>query len=260
MWCEKCQADVAGIASTDNERMLCTKCGTELVRTAPAGTQLATDPARSLRDPRELIARWAQEDALDRIEIGSPVTRDPVDKQKPVRFDGSHPVQPAASSALTDGIPKPSPAAAPSGPAAPAADPDRPVVQDVVIHRAHETNAPHFTAIPVAMSDKSTRWVTMVGQILAYLGVGGLTIGTSLVLMGYFGGPSSLATTGWLVSTAGQMLLFLGVVTLVSSGMEQTTQEVVRRIDTLGERLGRIEEVAFTGKSHAPSQAAEVPK
>ncbi|MEI4884364.1 hypothetical protein, partial [Klebsiella pneumoniae] len=80
----------------------------------------------------------------------------------------------------------------------------------------------------------------------AYIGVGGLTVGTALVLMGYFGGPASYATTGWLVTTAGQMLLFLGVVTLVSGGMEQTTQEVARRIDTIGERLVRIEQAAWT--------------
>lgn len=99
----------------------------------------------------------------------------------------------------------------------------------------------------------------MIGQIFAYLGVGGLTVGTSLVLMGYFGGPASYATTGWLITTAGQMLLFLGVVTLVSGGMEQTTQEVARRIDTLGERLVKIEQAAFTGKSQAPSQRSSLP-
>lgn len=94
------------------------------------------------------------------------------------------------------------------------------------------------------MADKSSKWVSLVGQIFAYVGVGGLTVGTSLVLMGYFGGPASYITTGWLVATAGQMLLFLGVVTLVSGGMEQTTQEVARRIDTIGERLVRIEQAA----------------
>ena len=115
---------------------------------------------------------------------------------------------------------------------------------DIVIHQAHAPNPPHFQTAPVSPADKSSKWVTLVGQIFAYLGVAGLTVGTSLVLMGYFGGPASYATTGWLVATAGQMLLFLGVVTLVSGGMEQTTQEVARRIDTLGERLVRIEQAA----------------
>ncbi len=256
MWCDKCQADVAGIASSDNERAFCTSCGTELVRSAPAGAAPAPDVARTLRDPRELLARWAREDALDRIEIGSPVVRETAaEKHKAaLRFDGSHPVLPAASAALTDNLPR-------STPSAPAPRPVETVEstsQDVIIHQAHEPNAPHFTAIPISLADKSTRWVTLVGQIMAYLGVGGLTVGTSLVLMGYFGGPASYATTGWLVTTAGQMLLFLGVVTLVSGGMEQTTQEVARRIDLLGERLGRIEQTGFVGKSQAPSQRAEI--
>ena len=103
---------------------------------------------------------------------------------------------------------------------------------------------PIFKRRFISLADKSTRWVTLVGQIFAYIGVAGLTVGTSLILMGYFGGPVNYATTGWLVATAGQMLLFLGVITLVSGGMEQTTQEVARRIDTLGERLVRIEQAA----------------
>ena len=62
-----------------------------------------------------------------------------------------------------------------------------------------------------------------------------------MVLWGYFGGPESYTPTGWLLASAGQMLLFLGVVTLVSGGMEQTTHEVSRRIEFLGDQLIRIE-------------------
>jgi hypothetical protein len=99
--------------------------------------------------------------------------------------------------------------------------------------------------------------VALAGQLFAYVGVAGLTVGTVLVLMGYFGGPASYATTGWLITTAGQMLLFLGVVTLVSGGMEQTTQEVARRIDTIGERLVRIEQAAWTTRPETPSEKVE---
>lgn len=87
-----------------------------------------------------------------------------------------------------------------------------------------------------------TNWTSVAGQLLAYGGVALLTIGSSLVLWGYFGGPESYAPTGWLITTAGQMLLFLGVVTLVSGGMEQTTDEVKRRIEHLGDRFLRIEQ------------------
>ncbi|MFO1022240.1 MAG: hypothetical protein U0903_16340 [Planctomycetales bacterium] len=62
----------------------------------------------------------------------------------------------------------------------------------------------------------------MAGQLLAYAGVGALTCGTIMVLIGLHGARPELTPTGWLISTAGQMLLFLGVVTLVSAGMEQT--------------------------------------
>jgi hypothetical protein len=276
MWCDKCQAEVPGVGRSDIEPPICTSCGTKLVSSVPAAAaqapvaQSIINPiaaaARMPRDPRELLARWAQEDALDRIQIGSGVLRrsgtdkDKLDNQKPaVRYDGSHPVLPAAVSALTDNLPRQVPPALSSPAPKPNADEAlQPASQEVVIHAAHETNTPHFTAVPVTLADKSTRWVTLAGQILAYVGVGGLTVGTSLVLLGYFAGPASYATTGWLVATVGQMLLFLGVVTLISGGMEQTTQEVVRRIDTLGNRLGRIEQVAFTGNSQVPSQQLEV--
>jgi len=82
----------------------------------------------------------------------------------------------------------------------------------------------------------------MWGQVLAYAGVGLLTVGTIFVLWGYFGEIERYASTGWLVATAGQMLLLLGIVTLVGGGMQQTTHEVTQRIEHLGGRIIRIEE------------------
>jgi hypothetical protein len=79
---------------------------------------------------------------------------------------------------------------------------------------------------------------------LAYVGVAVLTIGTALVLWGYFGGPAAYAPTGWLVTTAGQMLLLLGVITLISGGMQQTTHEVASRVAHLDGRMHRIETTA----------------
>lgn len=89
----------------------------------------------------------------------------------------------------------------------------------------------------------STNWTTLAGQLCAYGGVGLLTCGTVLVLSGYFGGPANYAPTGWLVAAVGQMLLFLGVVTLVSGGMEQTVDEVAWRVDQLGDRIIRLEQL-----------------
>jgi hypothetical protein len=90
---------------------------------------------------------------------------------------------------------------------------------------------------------RHSHWGMAIGQVCAYFGIGLITCGTAAVLWGYFGGPSNYAPTGWLVTTIGQMFLFLGVVTLISHGMEQTSSEVATRIERLGERMIRIEDL-----------------
>jgi len=259
MWCQKCQAEVAAMASSDNERVYCTACGTELARPA-TGTQTEvaheTGQGRTLRDPRDLLARWAREDALESLDITPPAPREAAAQRKQtLRFDGSHPsVAPAHPAFVERTVAQhPSPVTPSPAPVEKLASAPR----DVIVHQAHGPNPPHFLPAPVSLADKSSKWVTLAGQLFAYIGVGGLTVGTVLVLMGYFGGPASYATTGWLITTAGQMLLFLGVVTLVSGGMEQTTQEVARRIDTIGERLVRIEHAAWNGKPESPHESGE---
>jgi hypothetical protein len=111
---------------------------------------------------------------------------------------------------------------------------------------AHEAAPrPHFALDSFTQpSRKPGRQESVFGQLLAYVGVGLLTIGTALVVWGYFGGPqvARYQSTGWLISTAGQMLLFLGVVTLVSGGMQQTTHEVSQRVEYLGNKMHRIEQ------------------
>ncbi|WP_437206422.1 hypothetical protein [Planctomicrobium sp. SH664] len=103
---------------------------------------------------------------------------------------------------------------------------------------------PHFDIRKAARPSTSYpgRAEAVWGQLLAYGGVGLLTVGTVLVLWGYFGGIENYASTGWLVATAGNMILLLGIVTLVSGGMQQTTHEVSQRIEHLGGRMVRIEE------------------
>lgn len=93
-------------------------------------------------------------------------------------------------------------------------------------------------------SSSTESWSSMAGQLLAYAGVLGLTAGACLVVWSYFGGPANYAPMGWLLATAGQMLLFFGVVTLVSGGLEQTTEQVNKRIEQLGEHIIRIEQAA----------------
>lgn len=87
-------------------------------------------------------------------------------------------------------------------------------------------------------------WSSLAGQFLAYAGVLGLSAGACMVVWSYFGGPANYAPTGWLLATAGQMLLFFGVVSLVSGGLEQTTEQVNKRIEQLGDHIIRIEQAA----------------
>ena len=101
-------------------------------------------------------------------------------------------------------------------------------------------------------------WYNFVGQIFAYLGIICLTAGTCGVIVSYFGGPASYAPYGWLGATIGQMFLFLGIVILISAGMEQTSQElrqtvdqrmdeVTQRLDQIGIQVMRIEEANLNG-------------
>ena len=112
-------------------------------------------------------------------------------------------------------------------------------------HKLDVVPAPHLDMEPFTPPPRGARpgrSEALWGQLLAYAGVGVLTVGTVLVLWGYFGSIESYASTGWLLSSAGQMLLFLGVVTLVSGGMQQTTHEVGTRIESLDGRIHRIEQ------------------
>jgi hypothetical protein len=56
---------------------------------------------------------------------------------------------------------------------------------------------------------------------------------------------------------AGQMILILGVVTLVSGGMEQTNEDVRVRIERLGERIIRIEHMARDHALRGPNFPAD---
>lgn len=258
MWCEKCQADVAVAAAADKDRSLCAVCGSVLEPSVSGKAAFgALDLKQPPNDPRELLARWAREDALGSLDAESlPVIPRTSPVRPALRFDGAHAAAPAAQPHIEA---NPQPAANPV-PVKPLPEKhDQPAAVHYA-HPAHGVNAPHIPVAPALapVPDRGTRWVALAGQLFAYFGVGGLTVGTVLVLIGYFGGPGSYATTGWLVATAGQMLLFLGVVTLVSGGMEQTTHEVARRIDTLGERLERIELAARGSGGAGPAEPSEV--
>jgi hypothetical protein len=158
------------------------------------------------------------------------------------RIDAAHPqeTQRSARHAPADSPPPPQ-----------AAQPKLPIGHK--LHAAHRLSPPHFTSQAFPPNTRTVNWLSFAGQLVAYLGVGALTVGTVLILVGYFGGPASYAPTGWLITTIGQMFLFLGVVTLVSGGMEQTTHEVARRVDRLGEKISRLEERTLASFPRGPS-------
>ncbi len=133
-------------------------------------------------------------------------------------------------------------------------DPASTTQQAPVIARPNDSN---FAGVQRSaglefQSPRRTNVTSLIGQTLSYLGVLGLTIGTSMVILGHFGGYADYTPTGWLVTTVAQMLLFLGVINLVSGGIEQNNEDVSRRISVLGEQLLRIEQSTATLRGPHP--------
>ena len=250
MWCAACRADVAAELSTDNRRMLCARCHSELGTAAGAIERAVTGPRLqdTERNARELLARWSTQHVLEApVAISTGTSVPPTEATTPRqshRFDAAHPL--------------PTPVTAHPDRSHGEADESNQISQPKR-RRLKETPIPKIAAkngevpTPQPSHDDIVRaavqhphlrqgsWTTSIGQLCAYAGVAVLTLGTVMVLSGYFGGPTNYATTGWLVSAVGQMLLFLGVVTLVSGGMEQTVDEVSWRIDSLAEHIIHLE-------------------
>lgn len=280
MWCPSCQAEVAAEVTVDNKCVRCATCGSEVALAPNMRTSVRTREARELLErwanDRETsneslpTPHFSNSDrAPSRVQESStpaePAAAQPRSKPK-FRIDRAHgslssgaapeletPAAKAEQHILNVRAREQSLAdnderfrAAHSRPHASFAAGPPQTVRSPRIHQRHAVPfaPPHFNVQTVIQNEEriKTNWTSVAGQLLAYGGVALLTIGSSLVLWGYFGGPESYAPTGWLITTAGQMLLFLGVVTLVSGGMEQTTDEVKRRIEHLGDRFLRIEQ------------------
>ena len=151
-----------------------------------------------------------------------------------------------------------SPAAQPGAAAATARVRTRRPSKELRLDSAHpRVPEPHFEYTLRDPEPRPTNWSVLAGQWLAYGGVLALTVGTAIVVYGHFGGYSNYTPTGWLITTVGQMLLFLGVINLVSGGMEQSNDEVNQRIEILGEHILRIEQ-ATDATLKGPKIAAAV--
>ena len=257
MWCAHCQADVAAEVASDNRRVRCANCGTQIPSAGPAAV---TDKTR---EARELLERWSNRPAF-------PTAAPPAARAEPRVAE-----KPAAAPLSLESLPKSGPSRAVlrrdephSGAFAsqPVSDdasswwPEAPLPRPEPVHEVH-VPAPHFGRQPARSKQNSSQgsWTSAFGQLLAYAGVLGLTVGTTLVLWGYFGGGAyqSYTPTGWLIATLGQMLMFLGVMTVVSGGMEQTRADVSRSIESLGDQLLRIEQSSREHTLRGPSIAAE---
>jgi hypothetical protein len=270
MWCPNCKADVAAEVAADNRRVHCATCGTEISASA-AFTGLA-----KTREARDLLERWASERKVETSTRTERLPRSAVVAEStaiggvsleaeppapPVRQSES--VRPASAASAPVASARPyriDPSQSLSGPA-PQSRRGPARQRSAHLHWEHETGdgSPHFDVQGSLLRNdrKKTNWTTVIGQLIAYAGVALLTVGTTLIVWSYFGGPANYAPTGWLTTTAGQMLLFLGVVTLVSGGMEQTTEEVRTRIERLGERIIRIEQIAREQSLRGPNVPAE---
>lgn len=219
MWCPACRADVAAELSQDSRRFRCARCGVELgIAKGAPGAALPTPahPADAERNARELLARWSAQNQLTAPAVIRPAT--PIDP--PIVA-----MPPAAEATGQNDETKTQPHRKTKRRL------DRSMAADMPPSILHEPPS----------AKKPTSLGSTVGQMCAYFGIGLITCGTSVVLWGFFGGPENFAPTGWLVTTIGQMFLFLGVVTLISSSMEQTSADMANRIDALGQRLIRIE-------------------
>jgi len=186
--------------------------------------------------------------------VNHPATTQVLDRSAKVRVD------PAFTAGWSDipephtQEPEPEPERRPSAP--PVRMPTRQIADGAHAHPPQTLRGPHFD--PARLKQRpptSFRLAAEMGKYLAYLGALILSAGAGLVLWSYMGGPVHYAPTGWFSTVVGQMLLFLGVVTLVSAGMEQTTLEVSRRVDAIAEQLNRLE---HSVQSNSAATEAEI--
>lgn len=257
MWCTTCQSDVAAEISADSKRVHCAICSNDL------GTTAAARISDKTQEARELLARWSNREVLD-----------------PYGPLAQSELRPTSTSSLFDQPNDPQPEAVPQTPNEQSVAYQTPIAeasnQEIQLHRndqsAAKTIEPHESvsfqqaSAPqrhsayndiqplIEEEDQTPNWLGLVGQLMAYGGVAVLTIGTTLVLWGYYGGPTNYASTGWLISTAGQMLLFLGVITLVSAGMEQSSTSVSKRIDSLSQRIALFEKTLLDQRNFQQHQ------
>lgn len=235
MWCECCKADVAAELSSDHRRFSCTRCGSELGHAAGASSRpVMPRLADSERDARELLARWSALSVLEPLQNSPSGDVPGPTSTSTVRTEAAH----APVGSLVVG-----PTQLRESPSESKPD-DEPPRKHRRRHRRPTDDTAAVVPVPtttIATTPTQFSWSQLAGHLAAYGGVGLLSIGMTLVIWSYFGGPAAYAPTGWLLTTVGQMLLYLGVVTLVASGLEQTTDAVTLQLQQMGSKIERLE-------------------
>ena len=293
MWCPSCRRDVAAARSSDGgsgeHAAVCTSCGGPVVASAPPSEGRAptggADEPPAARRARELLDKWSHlfaEGGADRLAEDYDRGPAPAPQVRPQPQLQPEPQRAAAPAvAVLDrpkrikpprtqpprwrfdaehGTPAEAAAGRSASRSAAVAPPHNVSASAPRVHAGHAPgpSAPHFDPVAAGtFGGGPARSAGPLGQLLAYAGVLGLTVGGAFVVWSYFGGPPGYAPTGWLLTTAGQMLLFLGIVTLIAGGMEKTTHEVRTRIETLGGSLARIEQAQKQAMKapHIPAEA-----
>ena len=254
MWCPSCGAEVTVEWEALHKQALCPGCQMPLASLValasapspppqqPGDSSVAPVPESRLspeleRTARELLRRWSSQTAIPAEVSVSPFIRFDRPFQSPRR-----PVSltQGASSPVASSLQPSSPEKGAVPEAVPVPSPSTSARAARARRRAGRTRL-HRSMSPERASsrEQQTRelpirplnWTAVAGHLLAYLGVVVLTCGSALAIWSYYTNTPSWGPMGWLVVTVGQMLLFLGVISLVSSGLEQTVESVSQKVD-----------------------------
>lgn len=236
MWCPSCRADAASELSADARHLHCARCQTNLGLTA-ASMRVTGDVAvpGASQEAVDLLARWSAETLLE-----------PKPSDRPEAAAESEPTADTVTAGSIRPLPPPQRPPRPSNAAASAT-----TASSTAVPRQPRSRRRRASTL-------SQNWVAGCGQFAAYLGVLLLTCGTAIVIASHFGNAPRPAVSGWLLAAVGQMLLFLGVITLVASGLEQTRLELRRRLVRIEKRLRRAESSAASSsvRPQSPRRAA----
>lgn len=263
MWCEACHSDTTARVSIDNTSLHCATCGGEIRSTAAAA------PKANVVHPHDVLARWARDELLSGPNrqpapaASQKLTSEPIVQPVPVaqresdRTDAAkthvaaeyrHPVDRLLAGEYPTDQQHTDFAEGHESFAC------SPVSQRSIVTSEHSLSTQRAT-----LDAQRAEWLATAGQYLAYAGVAVLTVGGGIVLWSHFAAVPAVTPTGWLLCLLGQMLLFLGVVTLVAAGLEQIRGEVRHQYQQIAAILERQSNVAIHREStESPDRAMAI--